>query len=166
LSVTADILQAYRQPRAVIRRHLSAGVREDRALGFLVVACLLIFIAQWPRLARQAHLDDSVPLPALIGGALMAWLFIAPLAFYAIAAVSAATARMMGGRGDWFGSRLALFWSLLAISPLLLLNGLLAGFLGSSAVTTSVGLVVLAVFLYLWGAALVEAELGPRETKA
>jgi hypothetical protein len=161
VSVIADILHAYRRPRAAMRRHLAAGAREDRALGFLVLACLLIFVAQWPRLARQAHLDDAVPLQALIGGALMAWLFIAPLAFYAIAAVSAAVARMMGGRGDWFASRLALFWSLLVISPLLLVNGLLAGFLGAGGASMMVGLVVLALFLYLWGAALVEAELGP-----
>jgi hypothetical protein len=161
VSVIADILHAYRRPRTAMRRHLAAGAREDRALGFLVLACLLIFVAQWPRLARQAHLDDAVPLQALIGGALMAWLFIAPLAFYAIAAVSAAVARMMGGRGDWFASRLALFWSLLVISPLLLVNGLLAGFLGAGGASMMVGLVVLALFLYLWGAALVEAELGP-----
>jgi hypothetical protein len=161
VSVIADILHAYRRPRAAMRRHLAARAREDRALGFLVLACLLIFVAQWPRLARQAHLDDAVPLQALIGGALMAWLFIAPLAFYAIAAVSAAVARMMGGRGDWFASRLALFWSLLVISPLLLVNGLLAGFLGAGGASMMVGLVVLALFLYLWGAALVEAELGP-----
>lgn len=166
MSITTDIVAAYRRPRAVFRRHLTAGVREDRALGFLVLACVLIFVAQWPRLARQAHLDESVPLPALIGGALMAWLFIAPLAFYAIAAVSAAVSRLIGGRGDWYGSRLALFWSLLVISPLLLLNGLLIGFLGTGAVNTLVGLAVLAVFLYLWGAALVEAETGEPGSKS
>ncbi len=141
-----------------MRRHLAAGVREDRALGFLVVACLLIFVAQWPRLARQAHLDDTVPLQALIGGALMGWIFIAPLIFYAIAAVSALVSRFAGGRGDWYRARLALFWSLLAVSPLWLLNGLLAGFIGAGPVVTVLGLAVLAVFLYLWGAALVEAE--------
>lgn len=142
-----------------MRRHLAVGVREDRALGFLVVACLLIFIAQWPRLARQAHLDDSVPLQALLGGALMGWMFIAPLVFYAIAAVSATVGRLMGGRGDWYRSRLALFWSLLAVSPLWLLNGLMAGFVGGGLPVTALGLAVLGVFLYLWGAALVEAEV-------
>ncbi len=34
--------------------------------------------------AREAHLDDTVPLDALLGGALMGWMFIAPLALYGL----------------------------------------------------------------------------------
>ena len=116
--------------REVLRRKLAGGAREDRALATLFGACLLIFVAQWPGLSRAAHLEPEIPLDARLGGALMAWLFIAPLAAYVIAAVSHAVARLLGGRGSWFGARLALFWALLAASPLWLLNGLVAGLIG------------------------------------
>ena len=97
MALTQDILATYRGPRAVMRKHLGLGLREDRALMFLAIACVLIFVAQWPRLRREAFLDDAVPFNALLGGALMGWLFIAPLALYAIAALSHPIARALGG---------------------------------------------------------------------
>lgn len=158
MALTLDILGTYRSPRAVMRRHLAMGAREDRALFNMVLACGLIFVAQWPRLSRQAWLDDTVPLDALLGGALMGWLFLAPLALYLIAGLSHLLARVVGGRGNWYAARLALFWSLLAASPLWLLNGLVAGFIGPGAAFSLTGLIALAVFLTFWGLSLFEAE--------
>ncbi|MFN3641877.1 MAG: YIP1 family protein [Gemmobacter sp.] len=161
MSVTARILATWRDPRGVMRAHLAAGPREDRALAVLFGACLLIFVAQWPGLSRAAHLDPAVPLDARIGGALMGTVFLVPLLAYAVAAASHLAARAMGGRGSWFGARMALFWSLLAVSPLMLLQGLVAGFLGPGLAATLVGVAVLAGFLFLWLSALAEAERGP-----
>jgi hypothetical protein len=104
-------------------------------------ACLLVFVSQWPVLSRQAYLDPSVPLDARMGGALMAWLFIVPLAAYVMAAASHLLAKVGGGRGTWFGARLALFWALLAASPLWLLNGLVAGFIGPGPALNLVGVI-------------------------
>ena len=158
MALTQDILATYRGPRAVMRKHLGLGLREDRALMFLAIACVLIFVAQWPRLRREAFLDDAVPFNALLGGALMGWLFIAPLALYAIAALSHLIARALGGQGSWYSARLALFWSLLAASPLWLLNGLVAGFIGPGLQLGLTSAVALAVFLIFWGLSLIEAE--------
>lgn len=160
MSVSSDILRSYRSPREVIRRKLAGGPREDRALATLMGACALIFVAQWPDLSRQAHLDPEVPLDARMGAALLAWLFIAPLAAYVIAAASHVIARLLGGRGTWFGARLALFWALLAASPLWLLNGLVAGFVGPGPALSLVGLAAIAAFGVFWGAGLWEAERG------
>ncbi len=124
-----------------------------------MAACLLIFVSQWPSLARAAHLDPSIPLDARLGGALLAMLFMLPLICYAIAAVAHLLARMVGGRGSWLSARLALFWSMLAISPLMLLQGALAGLVGG-AVSVVTGIVVLGLFLRIWGAAMAEAESG------
>ncbi len=88
MAVTTDILRAWGQPRGLIREKLAAGLREDRALATVMGAGLLLFVAQWPRLAREAHLDPSVPLDARMGGALLALLFMLPLALYALAALS------------------------------------------------------------------------------
>ncbi|MFN3937485.1 MAG: YIP1 family protein [Gemmobacter sp.] len=158
MSVTRAILASWRDPRGVMRAHLARGVREDRALATLMGACLMAFVAQWPALSRAAHLDPSVPLDARLGGALMATLFFLPPLAYALAAASHLAARALGGRGSWFGARMALFWSLLAISPLMLVSGLVAGFAGSGPIVTATGLAVFAGFLFLWGNALVVAE--------
>lgn len=158
MGMAADIAATYRSPRRVMRRHLAMGVREDRALMYLITACALIFVSRWPDLRRQAFVDDTVPFDALIGGALLGWLFIAPLALYALAAVSHLAVRALGGRGSWYTARLALFWALLAASPLWLLNGLVAGFVGAGAQLSLTGVLALAVFLLFWGINLHQAE--------
>jgi hypothetical protein len=158
MSLSADLLMTYRAPRRVIRRLLEEGQREDRLLFHLMLACGLVFLSQWPALARQAALDPSVPLEARLGGALLAWLCLAPLILYLMAALSHLVARAFGGRGSWYGARLALFWSLLATAPLFLLHGLIAGYLGKGTVLAAAGLAVLAIFCIVWLSALREAE--------
>lgn len=158
MAIIGDILASYRHPRAVIRAKLAAGVREDRALAALFGACGLIFVAQWPGLARAAYIDPSIPLEARLTGALLGAVFLLPLFAYALAALSHLLARGFGGKGTFFAARLALFWSLLAISPLMLLQGLVGGFMGAGPAFTTLGLGVLAAFVYLWVNAMIEAE--------
>lgn len=158
MGVASDILASYRAPRRVMRRHLAAGPREDRSLFFLMLGCALIFVGQWPRLMRLAAEQGEVPFQALLGGALLGWLFLAPLFLYALAALSHLLARGLGGRGSFAGARLALFWALLAATPLWLLNGLVAGMAGGGPVLAVSGAVALAGFLAIWFLSLVEAE--------
>lgn len=166
MPVTNDILRTYRAPREVLRGKLGGGPREDRALATLIGACVLIFVAQWPALSRAAYFEPEVPLDARLAGALLAWLFIAPLAAYVIAAVSHILARLVGGKGSWFGARLALFWALLAASPLWLLNGLVAGLVGPGPALNLVGVVAIGAFIVFWVAGLREAEGGTHGTAA
>lgn len=170
MPVVPDILASWRRPRAVIARKLAEGPREDRAIATLMGACGLIFVAQWPALAREAHLSriaaeaagtplDQVPgLEALMGSRLFALIFIAPLVFYLLAALSHLVARLLGGKGTGFGARLALFWALLCTTPVMLLQGLVSGFLGEGPGATAVGIGVFVAFLYLWINMLIEAE--------
>ncbi|MBM9595834.1 YIP1 family protein [Roseitranquillus sediminis] len=157
MAVTADIARTYRAPRAVLRRLLDQGPREDRALGMAMLSCVLIFLAQWPRLSREAHLTGQ-ELDMLIGGALFGWVFVAPLLLYGIAALSHLVARGFGGHGSWFAARLALFWALLSAVPLWLVHGLVAGFVGPGPLLTVVGALALGAFLWFWVAGLCEAE--------
>lgn len=157
MPVTRDIAATYKGPARVMRRLLDMGAREDRALAILMAACLVVFIAQWPRLAREAYLSDR-ELNPLLAGSLMAWLFIAPLILYALALLSHVVARLIGARGTSFGARLALFWAFLAASPLMLLHGLVAGFIGPGAGLQAVGLIWCVVFGWFWIACLFEAE--------
>lgn len=161
MAVTADIAATYRRgPAAVVRRLLEMGPNEGRALAILMAGCIVVFVSQWPPLARQAHLD-GVELQPLLAGTLMAWLFVAPLLLYGLAALSHILARPLGGRGGWHGARLALFWALLASSPLILLHGLVAGFVGDGPGLRIVGLLWFLTFTWFWIAGLREAEKGP-----
>ncbi|MGB7316750.1 MAG: YIP1 family protein [Planktotalea sp.] len=157
MPVTSDIVATYKGPRKAFARILGMGQREDRALMMLMAGCLIAFVARWPALARQAHMTGE-DLNMMLGGTLMALLFVAPLALYAIAALSHVIAKVLRGQGDWYGARIALFWSLLASSPLLLLNGLIEGFIGPGPGLQLVGFAWLVVFLWFWMSGLVEAE--------
>ncbi len=157
MPVTNDITATYRGPGKVMRKLLSMGQREDRALAFLMAGCLIVFVAQLPRLAREAHITGQ-ELNMLMGGALLGWIIIAPLFFYLIAALSHLFAKTVGGKGSWFGARLALFWALLASSPLLLLHGLVAGFIGEGPALQIVGAIWIAIFLWFWVMGLRQAE--------
>lgn len=163
MPISTDIIEAYIRPRAVMARKLSGGQREDRALAYLIGACVLIFVAQWPLLARQAHFDPSVSLNARIAGALLGWIIIAPLVFYGIAAILHIFTRVFKGVGTWFTTRLSLFWTLLAITPLMLLQGLTAGFIGPSPALTLVSAVVLGAFFWIWINGMIASERAPKD---
>ena len=147
----------YRRPRAVIGELLAEGQREDRNIMYLMVACAIMFVSQLPRLSRQAHLDGS-DLNMLMGGALMGWVFLAPLFFYGLATLSRIIARLFGGRGKPWSARLSLFWALLAAAPLMLLVGLTAGFVGPGPQQNLVGALWSVAFLVFWGLGLRASE--------
>ena len=149
MPVTSDITATYRGPGRVMRRLLDMGPREDRALVFVMAFCIVGFIAQLPRLAREAHLTGG-DLSMAMGGALMGSIFLLPLILYAIAALSHLIRKAFGRLSTGYSARLALFWSLLASTPLLLLHGLVAGFIGPGVEMTGVGLLWLGVFLWFW----------------
>jgi len=159
MPLTQDIAATYRGPGRVVRRLAQAGQREDRALAILMGACVMLFVARWPALAREAHLQGE-DLNMLLGGTLMATVFLAPLVFYALAFIAHLIARAAGGTGPSYNARLALFWSLLASAPLILLNGLVAGYIGPGVQLTIVGLVWFCVFMWFWFASMLAVYRG------
>lgn len=157
MAVTRNISATYRGPGRVVAGLLALGQREDRALAYLMAGCLVVFVAQMPKLAREAHLTGE-DLNMLMGATLLAWVFIAPLGFYCLAGISHLVAKIFRGQGTHYGARLALFWALLASSPLMLLNGLVAGFIGSGLELQVVGFLWFATFMWFWIGGLVAAE--------
>ena len=157
MSVLGDIVAAYRTPAGVFRRRLGEVPREDRALAILMAGCLMVFVAQWPRLQRVA-LETGEDFQPLIGGALFAWLFVMPLVAYALGTLTHLIARALGGHGSAYAARFALFWALLVASPLWLLSGLVAGFIGDGPQLALVGAVALGAFLVHWSLNLWAAE--------
>lgn len=94
----------------------------------------------------------------LLGGALMGWVFIVPLVLYGVAAITRLIAMALGGRGTFYGARLALFWAVLAASPLFLLVGLVAGLIGPGLELQVVGLLWFAFFAWFWFAGLMTTQ--------
>lgn len=157
MPVTTDIVATYRGPGRVVRRLLDMGPREDRALAFVMAFCVIGFVAQLPGLARRAHLE-GLDLNMLMGGALLGSVFMLPLMFYVLAWASGGVARLLGAPITSYMARIALFWALLASSPLVLLNGLVAGFIGPGPVLTGAGLLWVAVFVWFWFSGLAQAS--------
>lgn len=171
MPVTTDIVQSWRRPRAVMRRHLAMGEREDRAIMFLMLACGLIALAQLPRLAREAFqageilqrapaispvarfwvdtFEDS-NMERLVTYTLLAWIMMAPLIFYGLAWLCYAVLKLIGLPITPYDARLSLFWALLASIPAALLYGLSAGFVGPSPGTTLSGALWLGGFAVIW----------------
>lgn len=155
MAVTADIVESWRRPRVVVRRHLRRGRSEPFAFSLLVVFMILAFIAQYPAAARVTALDPAIPLsPQLLAKALGLLATIPVL--YGLAALSHLVTRVFGGQGSWYGARLALFWALVATSPFVLLSGMVAGLIGPGPQLALVGGLTFAAFLFQWIMALVE----------
>lgn len=161
MAAVDDILRTYRAPRMVMRAHLDRTRSELRVMSFLLAALIVIFIAQWPDLSRQAYFHPEQKMPVLLMARALGLLAMIP-AFYGLAALGHLGARALGGTGDWYGGRLALFWALFAVSPLMLLQGMIAGFIGVGVQLTAISVLVFAVFLVFWGAGLRVTEFEGR----
>jgi hypothetical protein len=156
MPVTTDIVRTWRSPRAVQRDQLALGPREDRALIYLMLACGVLCVAQLPRLAREAHLLAE-PLDQLIGSAVYGWVFVMPLAFYLLAILFWLALKALGRETAGVRLRIALFWALLASTPLALFHGLLAGMNGATLATNLVGAAWVLSFAVFAAAGLAEA---------
>jgi hypothetical protein len=159
MTVSTDLVATWRRPRDILRRHLARGQSEPFAFTLLLVFLLLAFVGQWPVAAREAYFaDEPSALPRILPRA-MAVLATIPV-WYALAALSRLVARAFGGQGTWYGARIALFWALACIGPLMLLQGLVSGMIGPGSALTAVTLLVGAAFFWLWFTLLHEAERG------
>lgn len=159
MTVSTDMVATWRRPREVLRRHLARGQSEPFAFTLLLVFLILAFVGQWPIAAREAfEAGDPSALPRILARA-FAVLATIPL-WYLLAALSRLVARALGGKGSWYGARIALFWALATVGPLMLLQGMVAGMIGPGPALSAVTLVVGLAFLWLWATLMHEAERG------
>lgn len=158
MALTQDIVATYRSPGRVFERFLEQGRNEVRALVFVLVAGLLIFVAQAPYQARAAELNPEGPLAVRLYWAALMWVFILPLILYLFAALVRGVLWISRRGISGYAVRLTLFWALLASTPVILLMGLVAGLIGPGAQMQLVTLLWLAVFLWFWIKGLVTAD--------
>lgn len=158
MALTRNIAASYRGPGRVVSAILDAEAREDRVLYILLTACAVIFVAQAPFQAREAHLDESVPLQARLYWSAFLWIFLFPLVMYAIAAIVWLVSRVTPNPPSGYDIRAVLFWSLLATSPIILLLGLTAGIVGPGPALQAIALVWCLVFAWFWIAGTLAAR--------
>ncbi|MDE0851097.1 hypothetical protein [Yoonia sp.] len=163
MAVTTDIVRTWRSPRVVMRELLGHGQREDRAIAYVMAACLILYVAQWPRLKRAEQFelygpDGASDFQMNAGIAFFSMLIVWPLGLYAIAAVSHLVAKIFRSKGTHYAARLALFWSLLTTTPVLLLHGLTVGLIGPGSAANLVGGVWVISFIAIWSQCLRVAE--------
>ncbi len=161
MPVARDIARMYRGPRRVVRELAAMGQREDRAIAWLMIGCLLVFVSRLPALQRSAvQLGTDFRQDTIY--AFFALLMIAPLLFYGIAAMAWGLMRLFRPHATAFGARLAVFWGWLSAAPLALFYGLLVGFNGlEHPGTVAVGALWLAVLVWFWIAGLWETSEAP-----
>lgn len=157
MPVTTDIVRSWRAPRAVMRSHLARGRSEPWAFALLVSFIIVAFVAQWPGVSREAFYNPEKPISAQMFAIGMGMLAFIPV-WYVLAAVGHWIAKLMGGQGDHYRARLALFWALVTVSPLMLLLGLVKGMIGPGPGLLVVTLVTGVAFLGFWILNLIEAE--------
>jgi hypothetical protein len=155
--VTTDIVSAWRRPRVMMRSHLARTPSEPWAFALLTTFMIVAFIAQWPGASRTSHENPAVPLEPQLLAMALGILALIPL-WYLLAAISHWIAKLIGGQGDHYGARLALFWALVTVSPLMLLQGLVAGMIGPGPGLTSVTIITGVLFVCFWMLNLIEAE--------
>ena len=139
------MLLTWRAPGRVMRAQ--RALTDPALLAVLLVAMALFFVAQLPVHKSAAIADPSIPMEARVGGALFALLGMAPLLAYGAAALISVFSR---GRLPGHASRVALFWSLMAITPAVLLCGLVEGLLGAHPALQGLQLATFAAFLWFW----------------
>jgi hypothetical protein len=141
----------------MIRSHLARPRSEPWAFSLLFTFLLVAFIAQWPAASRVSFERPEVPLSPQLLAIGMGILAFIPV-WYLLAAIGHWVARIFGGQGSHYGARLALFWALVTVTPLMLLQGLVRGMIGPGPALGAMTLLTGAVFLIFWILNLIEAE--------
>jgi hypothetical protein len=159
MTVSRDLVATWRSPRAALRRHLARGKSEPFAFTLLLVFLILAFVGQWPVAAREAFLANEPSVAPRVLARAFAVLATIPF-WYGLAALSRVVSRALGGKGSWYSARVALFWALATVGPLMLLQGLAGGLIGPGPGLWLLNSVAGIAFLWLWLTMLHEAERG------
>ncbi|MBB3995830.1 ABC-type multidrug transport system permease subunit [Sulfitobacter undariae] len=140
-------------------RFLGQGRNEVRTLLFVLIAGLLMFVAWAPFQAREAQINpDAVPLQARMYWSAFFFIFMMPLLVYVFAALVTGLARVARRQITGYEIRFTLVWALLAATPVTLLMGLTAAFVGAGIQLQIIGFIWLAVFGWFWVSGLLRAD--------
>ena len=151
MSAIRDVLVGYLCPKKIARKRLAESAGEGQALGYLISACLLLYVAQIPEIVRNDMTSVSEhPLVGIAAGRLLGIAVFAPLLFYAVAGLAGLALRIGSGQASWTRSRIALFWALLAVAPAAMALGVLRGLTDAQSILLPASIAVAGLFLLFW----------------
>ena len=155
-----EIRAAWSDLRGSIRAKRAQGAEESQLLFYVFLASTVGFITGLPSAVIQAQgLTEEGALTGVIFGRFFAAVFIAPLFFYGLAALSRGICRIFGGKGQYREARLGLFWALVVTIPVMIANGLAVAVLADAPMLlNAVSLALTAVFLWVWAVFIAEIE--------
>lgn len=154
MALTQDILATYKGPGRVVARFLAQGRNEVRALLFVLIAGALMFVAVTPYQAREAQVNPDIPMEARLYWSAFFYILMLPILLYFVALIVWPLVWLFRRPVTGYEVRFTLFWALLASTPLMMLWGLTAGFVGPGVQLWIVGILWLAVFCWFWAAGL------------
>ncbi len=146
MGLVADIFASFRRPRAVFRARLAAGMSNYQAFGLLMAASAMMFVAQTPRLAREALIDPTIPLEARLGATFIGFFAIVPLMAYILSPLVDLLLHLMRRPHHLFTTRASLFWAMVMAAPFWLINGAVIGFMGQGIPAAASSVLALGVF--------------------
>ena len=157
------IWEARRGLRASLEAQLRQGISEERLLAYVAFACLMAFVARLPTvMSVRAESLGQINLPGLVAGSFVAFVILAPLFLYGLAAISHLISLWaFGGEGTYQTSRLALFWSLVLAVPIGLIWAIVVQsltLLEMEAVIGPLGLGVFLIWLWIWASFIAISE--------
>lgn len=158
MALTQDIFATYAGPRRVVSRFLAQGRNEVRALLFVLITGVLMFVAVAPYQAREAQLDPAIPLEARLYWSAFFYILIVPMLLYLLAVVAWPFVWIFRRPVTGYEVRFTLFWALLASTPVMMLMGLTAGFIGPGIQLQALGLIWFVVFGWFWVSGLLTAD--------
>ena len=159
LSFIPTIFEAYRNFRMSYRIQSTKHISEARLLSLAFLGVIILFIARLPELIVLWHnnlLNDVIP--SLVGISLFTSMFFAPLILYSLSAVIHIVAKLFKGKGTFKTSRLALFWSIVVSSPILLINGIVQGYFYETLLARFFDLLTMFFVLWIVSSIIVESE--------
>lgn len=109
-------LATWPRPKSTMASVLALRPREAVILAFGMIAMLFIFLARIPA-AQRIALPEGMAREALIAAQFVTLVLFAPLFLYGFAALLRLVFRLADGKGDWYGTRLAMFWALMVTAP-------------------------------------------------
>ena len=144
-------------------RQLQMRFGEERLLFYVMFACFIGFVTGLPSTLRVAQtLPPEEDVRIFVAGQFVAVLIFGSLFLYGVAGLShLISRRAFGGMGSYFKARLALFWSLVLGTPLLLVQAIVSLVLGPSGygdIASMFGGLVFLIWAWIWLSFLSFAE--------
>jgi hypothetical protein len=145
MSLTGDIVQAYRAPSKAMHIQIERGITEPQTLFYGMLFGVLNLVSNYPRVSLTAPDQDT--LTGMMAGLFIAYVFFLPLMLYGLAAVIHWVVQKFDGQATWGEARRALNWSAVVTSPLILISGILSLF-ENNIISQSFNVIIAMVFIW------------------